>query len=64
MCIPSIYYSIYYDVHCLYLLVMTSQNEIMLAAATEGLVDIVKKALKKNVNVNAKEQDGVSYTLS
>ena len=63
MCIPSIYCSIYYDVHYLYLLVMTSQNEIMLAAATEGLVDMVKKALEKNVNVNAKEQDGVSYTL-
>ena len=35
----------------------------MLAAAVRGLVDIVKRALKKNANVNAKEQDFVSYTL-
>ena len=35
----------------------------MLAAASKGLVDIVKEALKKNVNVNVKEQGFVSYTL-
>ena len=35
----------------------------MLAAAVRGLVDIVEETLKKNANVNAKEQDYVSYTL-
>ena len=35
----------------------------MLGAAVRGLVDIVKEALKKKANVNAKEQDGVCYTL-
>ena len=35
----------------------------MLAAAVKGLVDIVKEALKMKANVNAKEQDYVSYTL-
>ena len=36
----------------------------MLAAAVRGQVDIVKESLKKNVvNVNAKEQYFVSYTI-
>ena len=35
----------------------------MLAATEEGLLDIVKECLKKNANVNAKEEDGVSYIL-
>ena len=63
MCIPSIYCCIYYDVHYLYLLIVISQDEILLAAAAKGLVDIVKEALKKNANVNAKDQDYVSYIL-
>ena len=62
-CIANIYCSIYYNVHYLYLLVVISQDEIMLAAAVRGLVDIVKECLKKNVKVNAKEQDFVSYIL-
>ena len=35
----------------------------MLAAAARGLLDIVKESLKKNVNVNAKDQDYVIYIL-
>ena len=35
----------------------------MLAAAASGLVDLVKESLKKNVNVNAKDQNRVSYIL-
>ena len=35
----------------------------MLAATVRGLVDIVKEILKKNANVNTKEEDFVSYTL-
>ena len=35
----------------------------MLAAAGYGRVNIVKEALKKNVNVNTKERDFVSYIL-
>ena len=60
MCIPSLYYCIYYDVHYLYLLFVISQDEIMLVAAEEGLVDRVKESLKENANVNAKEQNEVS----
>ena len=63
MCIPSIYCSTYYDVHYLYLLVMISQDEIMLAATVQNLRNKMKEALRKNCNVNAKEQDIVSNTL-
>ena len=35
----------------------------MLAASARGQVDIVKESLKKNANVNAKEQYFLSYTL-
>ena len=35
----------------------------MLTAAVHGLMDKMKEALKKNANVNAKEQDYVSYIL-
>ena len=35
----------------------------MLEAAAEGLLDIVKECLKKNVNVNTKKQYLVSYIL-
>ena len=59
----SIYCYICYDVHYLYLLIVLSQDEILLAAAARGLLDIVKESLKKNANVNAKDQDYVSYTL-
>ena len=35
----------------------------MLAAAIRGLLDIMKESLKKNVNVNTKDQNFVSYIL-
>ena len=62
MYIPNIYYWIYYDVHYLYLLIAISQDEIMLAAAVRGLVDIVKEAIEKEANVNNQHLDEVSYT--
>ena len=34
----------------------------MLAAAASGLVDIVKEAIEKKVDINAKDSDFVSYT--
>ena len=62
MCIPSIYCSIYYDVHFLCLLIVISQDEIMLAAAVRGLVDVVEEAKMKNANINRQTQF-VSYAL-
>ena len=63
MCIPSIYCCIYYDVHYLYSLIAISQDEIMLAAAVRGLVDIVKEAIEKKASINDQHLDRVSYIL-
>ena len=57
------YCCIYYDLHYLYLLVVISQTEIMLAAAASGLVNIVKEAIEKKIDINAKDSDFVSYNL-
>ena len=57
-----IYYCIYYDVFYLCLLDVISQNEIMIAAASEGYLDKVKEALNNNANINAKEPY-VSYSF-
>ena len=35
----------------------------MFAAAERGLVNVLKRALKNNANVNAIQQDRVSYGL-
>ena len=51
-----------FDEHYQYLLVVISQDEILLAATARGLIDIVKDALKKNANINGQDPD-VSYSL-
>ena len=45
------------------MLVVFSQNEILLEAAKEGQVDKVKEALNKNVDINAKDPD-VGYSIT
>ena len=58
----GIYAYAYYNIHYLHLLIVISQDEILLAAAVKGQVDIVKEALDKNVNINGQTLY-VSYTL-
>ena len=54
--------SVYYNIHYVHLLIVIFQDEILLAAAVKGQVDIVKEALEKNVNINGQTLF-VSYTL-